>query len=156
MADETISIGARLREIAAERPDRPAVTDQHRTVTWAELDRRTDRIARGLEAAGVKFGDLVTVGLANGVDFIEACYGLWKVGATPQPISHRLPAAEAAAVMELAETPILIAGEAFHRKSRATTCRLCWRWPKKTLRWRTERRRSGKRPRRAGRPAGPS
>ena len=106
MADETISIGARLRELAAKRSDRPAVTDQQRTVTWAELDRRTNRIARGLEAAGVKLGDLVTVGLANSVDFIEACYGLWKVGATPQPISHRLPAAEAAAVMELAETPI--------------------------------------------------
>ena len=111
MTETIISIGARLRELAAERPDRPAVTDQHRTVTWAELDKRTDRIARGLEAAGVRQGDLVTVGLANSVDFIEACYGLWKVGATPQPISHRLPAAEAAAVMELAETPILIAGE---------------------------------------------
>jgi bile acid-coenzyme A ligase len=110
MTDDIISIGARLRELAAERPDRPAVTDQHRTVTWAELDRRTNRIARGLEAAGVKLGDLVTVGLANSVDFIEACYGLWKVGATPQPISHRLPAAEASAVMDLAETPILIAG----------------------------------------------
>ena len=38
---------------------------------------------------------------------------LWKVGATPQPISFRLPAAEAEAVMELAETPILIAPEGF-------------------------------------------
>ncbi len=111
MTDPVISIGARLRRLAAERPERPAVTDRDRTLTWAELNRRTDRIARGLEAAGVKQGDLVTVGLTNGVDFIEACYGLWKVGATPQPISHRLPVAEAEAVMALAETPILIAGE---------------------------------------------
>ena len=110
MADVAISLGARLAELAAERPDRPAVTDQDRTVTWAELDRRTNRIARGLTAAGVKQGDLVTVGLANSVDFIEVCYGLWKVGATPQPISWRLPAGEARAVMELAATPILIAG----------------------------------------------
>ena len=111
MADDIVSIGARLRELAAERPDRPAATDQHRTITWAELERRTNRIARGLEAAGVKLGDLVTIGLPNSVDFIEACYGLWKVGATPQPISHRLPTAEAVAVMDLAETPILIAGD---------------------------------------------
>ena len=111
MTDSIISIGARLRELAAERPDRPAITDKDRTVTWAELDRRTDRIARGLEAVGVKLGDLVTIGLPNSVDFIEACYGLWKVGATPQPISHRLPAAEAVAVMELAETPILVASD---------------------------------------------
>ena len=110
MADEAISLGARLRELADERPDRPAVTDHDRTVTWRELDQRTNRIARGLVAAGVKQGDLVTVGLTNSADFIEACYGLWKVGATPQPISWRLPAGEARAVMELAATPILIAG----------------------------------------------
>ncbi len=111
MTDEPISLGARLAELAAERPDRPAVSDHQRTVTWRDLDLRTNRIARGLEAASVKQGDLVTIGLANSVDFIEACYGLWKVGATPQPISWRLPAAEARAVMALAETPILLAGE---------------------------------------------
>jgi bile acid-coenzyme A ligase len=109
--DDIISLGARVKELAAERGERPAVTDAQRTVTWSELHRRTNRIARGLEAAGVKFGDLVTVGLPNSVDFVEACYGLWKAGATPQPISWRLPAAEAEAVMGLAETPILIAGE---------------------------------------------
>lgn len=107
---EPISIGQRVRDLARQQPDRPAVTDQDRTVSWAELDRRTNRIARGLQAAGVKEGDLVTVGLTNSVDFVEACYGLWKLGATPQPISHRLPAAEAQAVMDLAQTPILIAG----------------------------------------------
>ena len=111
MNDQPISLGARLSQLAAERPDRPAVTDAHRTVTWSELDRRSNQIARGLQAAGVQPGDLVTIGLSNSVDFIEACYGLWKAGATPQPISHRLPAVEAEAVMDLAESPILIAGD---------------------------------------------
>ena len=111
MTGEPVSLGARLAELAVGRPDRAAVSDHLRTVTWRELDLRTNRIARGLEKAGVKLGDLVTIGLANSVDFIEACHGLWKVGATPQPISWRLPAAEAAAVMDLAETPILLAGE---------------------------------------------
>lgn len=111
MNDQVISLGARLSQIAAERPLRPAVTDERRTVSWSELDKRTNRIARGLEAAGVRQGDLVTVGLPNGVDYIEACFGLWKAGATPQPISFRLPAHEAEAVMDLARTPILIAGE---------------------------------------------
>ena len=112
--DEPISLGARLRQLAAAQPDRPAVSDKDRTVTWARLDARTDAIARGLLAAGVAHGDLVTIGLTNSVDFIEACWGLWKMGATPQPISHRLPQAEADAVMELAETPILIAGPSLH------------------------------------------
>jgi bile acid-coenzyme A ligase len=109
---ETISIGERLARLARERPERPAVTDVDRTVTWRELDERVNRIARALEAVGVRQGDLVTIGLPNSVDFVEACHGLWRIGATPQPISHRLPAAEAEAVMDLASTPILIAGAA--------------------------------------------
>ena len=80
MSGEIISLGARLSQLAAQRPHRPAVSDQVRTVTWGELDRRTNRIARGLEAAGVRAGDLVTVGLPNSVDFVEACFGLWKAG----------------------------------------------------------------------------
>ena len=111
MSGEIISLGARLSQLAAQRPHRPAVSDQVRTVTWEDLDRRTNRLARGLEAAGVRAGDLVTVGLPNSVDFVEACFGLWKAGATPQPISFRLPAHEAEAVMDLAQTPILIASD---------------------------------------------
>jgi bile acid-coenzyme A ligase len=107
--EDRVSLGARLTELAAERPERPAVTDDRRTVTWRGLDLRTNRLARALEKAGVKQGDLVTVGLPNSADFVEACYALWKAGATPQPISYRLPAHEAEAVMDLAETPILIA-----------------------------------------------
>jgi bile acid-coenzyme A ligase len=106
---EPVSLGARLSALAAQQPDKPAVSDHERTVTYRELDRTTNRIARALERSGVRQGDLVTIGLPNGIGFIEAAFGVWKVGATPQPISHRLPAAEAAAVMELAETPILIA-----------------------------------------------
>src|ERR1019366_4311047 len=52
--NDRISLGARLTELAAERGERPAITDDRRTVTWAELDRRTNRLARGLAAAGVK------------------------------------------------------------------------------------------------------
>jgi len=106
---QPISLAARVRELAAAAPDKALVTDQDRSVTRGEFDQRTDRIARGLLAAGVKYGDLVTLGLGNSVDFVEACWGLWKIGATPQPISHRLPRAEADAVMDLAETPVLVA-----------------------------------------------
>jgi bile acid-coenzyme A ligase len=110
MADEPppISIGARLSEIAREKPDAPAITDASHTVTWRDLDRRTNRIARGLAKAGVKQGDVVSIALPNTAGFLEAALGLWKAGATPQMLSWRLPRHEADAVMELAETPILI------------------------------------------------
>jgi len=110
MADDPmlLSFGARVSQIAAEKPDAPAITDHTHTVTWRQFDRRTNQIARGLAKAGVKFGDVVSIALPNGAGFLEAAFGLWKAGATPQMLSWRLPQAEADAVMELAETPILI------------------------------------------------
>jgi bile acid-coenzyme A ligase len=103
-----ISFGARLTEIAREKPDAPAISDAAGTITWKQFDRQTNQIARGLAKAGVKFGDVVSIALPNGAPFIEAAFGLWKAGATPQMLSWRLPAHEADAVMDLAETPILI------------------------------------------------
>lgn len=109
MADEMISFGAKLALHAQLRPDAPAVTCGAETLTYAQLHRRSNRIARGLVASGVKLGDLVTVGLPNSVGFVEACYGIWKLGATPQPVSFRLPKGELQAIIELAKAPLVIA-----------------------------------------------
>jgi bile acid-coenzyme A ligase len=42
------------------------------------------------------------------VEFVEACYAAWKVGAIPQPVSFRLPRAELDAIVELADSPFVI------------------------------------------------
>jgi len=108
MPDETISLGARLTALGRLKPDAPAISCGETTLTYGELNRRTNRIARALAAHGVKQGDLVTLGLPNGVGFVEATWAIWKLGATPQPISYRLPKAELEAIMELARTPVVI------------------------------------------------
>jgi bile acid-coenzyme A ligase len=105
---EFISIGARVLEVVAEKPDAPAITSQGVTRTWIQLHKRTNRMARGLLAKGAKFGDFVTIALPNGNAFIEACYACWKIGAVPQPVSSRLPGGELAAIVELAGSPIVI------------------------------------------------
>ena len=94
-----LSLGARLSEIARQKPDAPALTDFERTLTFAELDRRSNQVARGLAKAGVKFGDIVSIGLPNKAGFHEVAYGLWKIGAVPQMLSWRLPRHEADAIL---------------------------------------------------------
>ncbi len=94
---------------AARNPDAPAITHEGRTVTRAEFDRRTNRLARAYAGLGVKEGDLVTIGLPNGIGFYEACFATWKLGATPQPISARLPKLEREAIVEVA-APSLVVG----------------------------------------------
>ena len=81
---EYVPIGVRMAEIAAGKPGAPAITSQGETRNWSELHRRTNRMARGLLAKGVKLGDFVTIALPNGNAFIETCFACWKIGA---PIS---------------------------------------------------------------------
>ena len=111
ISDEVISLGSRVRQLAAERPDAPAVTCDDDTLTWEALDRRTNRLARGLEARGVGEGRFVTIGLPNSVAFVEACVACWKLGATPQPVSSRLPVAELDAIVSLADPPLVVRAE---------------------------------------------
>lgn len=109
MPDAMISLGAKLKQLAELKPDAPAVTCGDVTLTYRQFHQLSNRAARGLAAKGVKFGDLVTLGLPNSTDFAVACWAIWKLGATPQPVSFRLPKGELEAIMELAKTPVVIA-----------------------------------------------
>jgi bile acid-coenzyme A ligase len=102
------SLGEELAALAAADPDRPAVTCRDVTISRAELEARTNRLARSYEKLGVTPDSFVTIGLPNGVEFIEATIATWKVGATPQPVSHRLPPAEREAIIELADPSLLV------------------------------------------------
>ncbi|WP_314963588.1 AMP-binding protein [Bradyrhizobium cosmicum] len=109
MSENMISLSEKLSRRARAAPYGRALSCGETTLTWGQLEARTNRIARALEGLGVKLGDLVTIGLPNGINFIEACWGIWKLGATPQPVSFRLPSAELQAVVDLADPPVVIA-----------------------------------------------
>ena len=83
-----------FRDLVAAAPDAPAITHEGLTVSRAELQRRTNRLARAYEALGVREGTMVTIALPNGIEFFEACLATWKLGATPQPVSSRSPRLE--------------------------------------------------------------
>ena len=103
-----LSFPARLRQLAAEAPDRPAVTCDDRSVTRAELVAAGDRLARDLAARGVGHGDFVTVALPNSVDWFVTYVAVWALGAVPQPVSARLPARELTAIVELAGSKVVV------------------------------------------------
>lgn len=106
-----VPIGTGLRLLAREDPGRAALTCEGTTVTRAQLDSRTNRLARAYEALGVTPGALVTIGLPNGIEFYEAAIATWKLGATPQPVSWRLPQRELREIIRLAD-PVLVVGVA--------------------------------------------
>jgi len=111
---QELSIGAALAAEAARQGDALAVACEGARRSWIELHRNSNRIARALQARGVKHGDFLTIALPNGVEFVEACYAAWKLGAVPQPVSWRLPEAELKALVELADTPVVIGAVGEH------------------------------------------
>jgi len=106
---DAVPLGVRVGELAAARGDVPAVICGDEARSWAELDRRTNQLARALAERGVAQGGFVTIGLPNGIEFIEACIACWKIGAVPQPVSSRLPALELHAIVELADPAVVVA-----------------------------------------------
>jgi bile acid-coenzyme A ligase len=104
-----ISYPRRLAGLAVADPTRPAVTDEHRTVSRAELEQLASDTAEAFAAQGVGPGDIVVLALPNCVEFLAAMIAAWKVGATPTPVSSRLPKRELDGIVELA-APALIVG----------------------------------------------
>ena len=97
--------------LAVADPEAPAITCAGSTVTRRQLEQRTNRLARAYQQLGVTRDSFVTIGLPNTVEFLAAAIAAWKCGATPQPVSARLPARERQAIIELAEPSLLVGVE---------------------------------------------
>ncbi|MFJ4002266.1 AMP-binding protein [Streptomyces sp. NPDC090023] len=94
---------------AAGRPDAVAVRCGDDELTWRELYRASEAVARGLRSSGVGRGHIVPLMLPNGVDVVVAAFACLKVGAVPQPLSARLAPAEERAILTLSEPPVVVA-----------------------------------------------
>ena len=75
--------GVVIGQRAESAPGAPALTCDEVTITRAELETRTNRLARVYQTLGVAPDSLVTIGLPNGIGFFEATIAAWKLGATP-------------------------------------------------------------------------
>jgi bile acid-coenzyme A ligase len=106
-----VSFSRRLADLAAADPSRAAITCGEHSVTRAELEAAADALARQLLEDGVKHGEMVTIALPNSIDWFVAVVAAWKIGATPQPVSSRLPARELAAIVDLADPRVILGTE---------------------------------------------
>ncbi len=102
------SIGEIVRDHARLKGATPAVIYPDGSLTWNELDGRSNQRARFLVSLGVKLDDLVAVTLPNGTEFHEAVVAIWKAGATPCILPSQLPGREANDILELARPTVVI------------------------------------------------
>src|SRR3954452_15329746 len=113
-ASEAISYGRRLSSLAAEHPDRPAIIfvpneGEELLVSWAALDRASNRAARLLAARGLGERSLLAVGLPNCPEHYVATFAGWKLGALVLPLRANLPARERDQILELGNPAVVVA-----------------------------------------------
>jgi len=102
-----------LERSATIYPDRIAVIDGDRRLSYARFRERCHRLASALVAAGVGPGDTVTVMAPNGIAMLEAHYGVPLAGAVLNALNFRLDAAAIAFIFEHAETKVLLTDTEF-------------------------------------------
>jgi long-chain acyl-CoA synthetase/crotonobetaine/carnitine-CoA ligase len=89
------------------------VFDRSETATYAQADRRSNRIAHALAALGVAKGDRVAVMLPNRIDYPLVWFALAKLGAVHVPVNTRYTPREIAFVCNDAGVSLAIVDAAF-------------------------------------------
>lgn len=103
-------MGMLLSAHAACRGWATALVIGEKELSFSELDAATNRLARVLAERGVNSGDTVMICMPNRVEFIQAFYAAWKLGAMPCPVSYRLVPGELAELERLVQ-PRCVVGD---------------------------------------------
>jgi olefin beta-lactone synthetase len=82
----TANIASHIRAMAASQPERPAIVAKAiergwTSLSFAELDQKSDALAAGFEAVGIGRGVRTVVMVPPGLELFPLVFGLFKVGA---------------------------------------------------------------------------
>jgi len=98
-----------LAERVAQRGSHPFIRHEGATLSYAEVDRRSNRAAHALRRLGVQRGDRVTLALGNSLEWPIAAFGILKAGGVLNPVNPALGAAELRFVLHHAEPRVVVA-----------------------------------------------
>ncbi|MFN7036068.1 MAG: AMP-binding protein, partial [Bellilinea sp.] len=78
-----------LRRMAWRLPEHPFLywSDRNRSITYAQGEQISDAVAGALADLGVQKGDRVGIFAHNGLDYVMAMFGAWKLGAISDHIN---------------------------------------------------------------------
>jgi long-chain acyl-CoA synthetase len=102
------------RHHARNRPDRVALHYEGRPLTFGELDRRSNQVANGLIAEGVRSQARIAVLSKNAPAFFDLWFGATKADVVLVPINYRLAPPEIAYIVADAGAEVLFVGADFY------------------------------------------
>ena len=95
-------------EQVARRPDAIAVSFDGGSLTYEQLDKRANQLARHLIKVGVTPGSLVGIALDRSLDLLVGLLGIWKAGAGYLPLDAAYPRDRIAFIIEETSLATLI------------------------------------------------
>jgi len=100
-----------LGEAVSRFPENTAVWAQNRTLTYRELEDRSNQLAHLLRAKGVKKGDRVGIYFSKVVESIVSMFGIMKAGGAYVPLDPHAPTRRIEYIIRNCELKGLIATE---------------------------------------------
>lgn len=94
-----MSLGDLVIRAAERAPDAPAVRGPDASLSYRELDRLSNRLARALSALGVRKGDRVGIWLEKSARTVAAMQGVLRLGAAYVPLDPFLPISRARTIV---------------------------------------------------------
>jgi fatty-acyl-CoA synthase len=113
-------IGRWIRDRARATPDRVAIDDDGRLVTYAALDDASDRFAAAFLERGLDRGDRVATLTGSTPEHVAVFFACAKIGLTLLPLSWRLSPAELRYQLDDAEPSLFLADEEYEELAVAT------------------------------------
>lgn len=113
MCSESLTVGGVLRQQAQARGDHPFLVCDAERLSYAEADRRSADLARGLIGLGAGKGTHVGLLFPNGGAFIVGMLAAARIGAVVIPFSTFATAPELAVQLVDSDTEILLAAASF-------------------------------------------
>jgi acyl-CoA synthetase (AMP-forming)/AMP-acid ligase II len=104
-----MNIAATLSKARRLFPDKEAVVDGDRRLTYRQLAERVDRLAAGLAAIGLSSQDCISIVAPNSLEFLETYYAAAVLGLMVNPINVRLLGPEMAFILNDARARLVIA-----------------------------------------------
>ena len=102
-----------LTELAREHGDKPAVimADSGATLSYAELERQSNKIAHLFRARGLRPGDHIAVLMENRLEFFPVVWAAQRSGLFYTPVNWHLSADEAAYIVADCGARLLVSSE---------------------------------------------
>ncbi len=113
MSQEIASLEDIVRVHGRDRGDQPICTYDGRSLSYAEMDRRSSRIANALLAAGMRVDDRVAFIGKNSCAFFEVLFGVRKAGGILVPVNWRLSAEEMGYILDNSYSDIVFVERAY-------------------------------------------